>query len=135
MNVNVIKSTTDNPTSVPNYHNITIDKLDQIDNNVCKSLILHDVLRFLTPPQFESVLQKMRHGGVIIIESPDILQIAKSLYWGTIDVSKFSSMLSSSITYSSIIETKTFLEQHEYSIEEGMVHLDSLLFTIRAKRL
>ena len=77
----------------------------------------------------------MRHGGTLTIQSPDILQMVKALYWGSIDIDRFSSMLSNSVTYCSIITTKTLLEQHGYSIEEGKIHTDSFIFTLKAKRL
>jgi len=134
MNINLITSTTNNPTSIADHDNITINHIDKINNSICQSLVLNDVLRHLTQEQFETLLQKMRHGGRITIHSPDILEMAKALYWGTIDLSKFSSLISPAITYYSAIDIKRFLEQHNCTIEEITVDVESLTFMVRAKR-
>ena len=134
MNINLITSTTNNPTSVTDHDNVTINHIDQINNSICQSIILNDVLRHLTQAQFETLLHKIRHGGTITIHSPDILEMAKALYWGTIDLSKFSSLISPAITYHSAIDIKLFLEQHNYIIEEITVDIESLTFMIKAKR-
>ena len=60
--------------------------------------------------------------------------MAKALYWGTIDLAKFSSLVSHSITYHTVRDIKSLLEQRGYIIEEANVNIESLTFTIKAKR-
>lgn len=134
MNMNLITSHVSNPTSIPEYQNVNIDDIDQIANSICKAVRLDDVLRYLTTAQLEAVLSKIRHGGIIDIQSPDIVILSKGLYWGNIDLAKFSSLISPSITYHSAISIKGFLEQRGYLIEEVTVQTDMFIFNIKAKR-
>jgi len=134
MNINVLTEHADNPSSIPDYDNITIDQIDQMDNNICRAVMLNDVLRHLTQAQLESLLSKIRHGGLITIQSPDISALAKGLYWGYINLQTFSSLLSPSTTYHSALSVKNFLEPRGYLIEEIAVQTDTSIFTIKAKR-
>ena len=121
-------------TLVPEHENVPLDQIDQIGNSICQSLILQNVLQMISPEQFEVVLSKMRHGGTITIHCIDVLEVAKAVYWGKIDLAKLSSALSGSITYHSVLSVKTFLEQRGYGIQQAQVDTESLSFIIKAKR-
>ena len=133
MKINLITSM-DNPPLVPDHDNITMDNIDQINNSICQSIILNNILKFLTQEQFESILRKIRHGGIITIYAPDIMEMSKALYWGTIDLPKFSSLVSHSVTYHTVKDIKNLLEQRGYIIEEANINTESLTFSIKAKR-
>ena len=134
MKINLVKSISDTPPDVTEHNNIAIDQIDGIGNNICQSLIIQDVLQYLSLEQLEAVLSKMRHGGTITIHCIDMLEVAKALYWGTIDLSRLSSLMSGAITYHSAIATKSFLEQRGYIVEQANINTESLSFIIKAKR-
>ena len=133
MNINLTASTTDAP-APPNHENILIANIDQIPPSACTNLIMNNVLNHLAPQQLELLTSKMRHGGTIIIHSPDAREMAKALYWETINVEKFASLTTNSVTQHSMIEMKTFFEQRGYSIDIAHTDTTSLFFNIRAKR-
>lgn len=134
MKINLIRSISDNPPNVAEHDNVVIDQIDGIGNSICQSLILQDVLQYISLEQLKILLNKMRHGGAITIHCVDMFEVAKALYWGTIDVIGLSSLISGAISYHSVITTKSFLEQQGYIIEEAHVNVESFSFIIKAKR-
>ena len=133
MNINLIVSTTDDPPP-PNHENIPIANIDQIPPSACTNLIINNVLNNLTQQQLELLTSKMRRGGTIIIHSPDAMEMAKALYWETINLEKFTSLTANTVTQHSMIENKTFFEQRGYSIDIANTDTNSLFFNIKAKR-
>ena len=133
MNINLIVSTTDDPPP-PNHENILIANIDQIPPSACTNLIMNNVLNNLTQQQLELVTSKIRHGGTITMHSPDAMEMAKALYWETINVEKFASLIANTVTQHSMIEIKTFFEQRGYSIDTANTDTNSLFFNIKAKR-
>ena len=133
MNINLIASTIDT-SSPPNHENVLIANLDQVPASACTSLIINNVLNKLTQQQLELLTSKMRHGGTITIHSPDAMEMAKALYWETINLEKFTALTTSAVTQHSMIEIKTFLEQRGYSIDIANTDTNSLFFNIKAKR-
>ena len=133
MNINLIVSTTDDPPP-PNHENILIANIDQIPPSACTNLIMNNVLNNLTQQQLELLTSKIRHGGTITMHSPDAMEMAKALYWETINVEKFASLIANTVTQHSMIEIKTFFEQRGYSIDTANISMDSLFFNIKAKR-
>ena len=133
MNINLIASTIDT-SSPPNHENIPIANIDQIPPSACTNLIINNVLNNLTQQQLELLTSKMRHGGTITIHSPDAMEMAKALYWETINLEKFTSLTANTVTQHSMIEIKTFFEQRGYSIDIANTDTNSLFFNIKAKR-
>jgi len=133
MNINLIVSTTDDPPP-PNHENILIANIDQIPPSACTNLIMNNVLNNLTQQQLELLTSKIRHGGTITMHSPDAMEMAKALYWETINVEKFASLIANTVTQHSMIEIKTFFEQRGYSIDTANTDTNSLFFNIKAKR-
>ena len=133
MNINLIVSTTDDPPP-PNHENILIANIDQIPPSACTNLIMNNVLNNLTQQQLELLTSKIRHGGTITMYSPDAMEMAKALYWETINVEKFASLIANTVTQHSMIEIKTFFEQRGYSIDTANTDTNSLFFNIKAKR-
>ena len=133
MNINLIASTTD-ASPPPNHENVPIANIDQIPPRACTNLIIDNVLNNLTQQQLELLTSKMRHGGTITMHSPDAMEMAKALYWETINVEKFASLIANTVTQHSMIEIKTFFEQRGYSIDTANTDTNSLFFNIRAKR-
>ena len=76
----------------------------------------------------------MRHGGTITVHSPDAMEMAKALYWETINLEKFTSLTANTVMQHSMLEIKTFFEQRGYSIDTANISMDSLFFNIKAKR-
>ena len=134
MKINLVKSISDTSDNIPDHNNIAIDQIDEIANTICQSIIIENVLQYLSLEQLEIVLSKMRHGGTITINCIDMLEIAQALYWGKINLDQLSSLVSGSVRYHSIIETKNFLEQRGYIIEQANINIESFSFLIKAKR-
>lgn len=134
MKINLVRSVSDASDNVAEHNNIAIDQIDRIGNNICQSLILENILQYLSSEQIEILLSKMRHGGVITINCIDMLEVAKALYWGTIGIPDLSSLISGATTYHSAIATKTFLEQRGYVIEEVTINEETFFFIIKARR-
>ena len=133
MNINLIVSTTDDPPP-PNHENILIANIDQIPPSACTNLIMNNVLNNLTQQQLELLTSKIRHGGTITMHSPDAMEMAKALYWETINLEKFTSLTANTVMQHSMLEIKTFFEQRGYSIDTANISMDSLFFNIKAKR-
>ena len=133
MNINLIASTIDT-SSPPNHENIPIANIDQIPPSACTNLIMNNVLNNLTQQQLELLTSKIRHGGTITMHSPDAMEMAKALYWETINVEKFASLIANTVTQHSMIEIKTFFEQRGYSIDTANTDTNLLFFNIKAKR-
>ena len=133
MNINLTASTTDTP-APPNHENVLFANLDQGPASACTSLIINNVLNKLTQQQLELLTSKMRHGGTITIHSPDAMEMAKALYWETINLEKFTSLTANTVMQHSMLEIKTFFEQRGYSIDTANISMDSLFFNIKAKR-
>ena len=133
MNINLIASTTDTPPP-HNHENVPIANIDQIPPSSCTNLIINNVLNNLTYQQFELLTSKIRRGGTITIHSPDAIEMAKALYWETINLEKFTSLIANTVTQHSMIEIKTFFEQRSYTIDMANISMDSLFFNIKAKR-
>ena len=131
MNINLIANTNEDPTP-QGYENILINDIDKIPANICTSLMLNDTLNYLTNDQFQLLLGKIRHGGTISISSPDAMEIAKALYWGQINLEKFSSLIIDNKSQHSLIEIKNFFEQSGYTVEAASINEFS--FLIKAKR-
>ena len=133
MNINLTASTTDAP-APPNHENVPMANIDQIPPSACTNLIIDNVLNKLTPQQLELLTSKMRRGGTITIHSPDAMEMAKALYWETINLEKFTSLTANTVAQHSMIEIKTFFEQRGYSIDTANTDTNSLFFNIKAKR-
>ena len=133
MNINLIASTTD-ASPPPNHENVPIANIDQIPPRACTNLIIDNVLNNLTQQQLELLTSKMRHGGTITMHSPDAMEMAKALYWETINLERFTSLTANTVTQHSMIEIKTFFEQRGYSIDIANTDTNSLFFNIKAKR-
>ena len=133
MNINLTTSTTDSA-APPNHENMPIANIDQIPPSACTNLIIDNVLNNLTQQQLELLTSKMRHGGTIIIHSPDAIEMAKALYWETTNLEKFTSLTTNTVAQHSMIEMKTFFEQRGYIIDIANTDTNSLFFNIKAKR-
>ena len=131
MNINLITNTNENPTP-EGYENVLINDIDKIPANICTNLVLNDTLNYLTNNQFQLLLGKIRHGGTIAIASPDAMEMAKALYWGQINLEKFSSLIIDNKSQHSLVEIKNFFEQSGYIIEAASINEFS--FFIKAKR-
>ena len=113
MNINLTASTTDAP-APPNHENVPMANIDQIPPSACTNLIIDNV--------------------TITIHSPDAMEMAKALYWETINLERFAALTTNTVTQHSMIEIKTFFEQRGYSIDIAHTDTTSLFFNIRAKR-
>ena len=133
MNINLTSPNTISQ-DIPNHNNILITEIDTIAANICTNVIINQTLNYVTYQQIELLLSKIRHGGTIVINSIDTMELAKALYWGKIDLSKFSELTSNTVAQHSIIELKTLFERHGYIIDTAHINVESLSFTIKVRR-
>jgi len=116
----------------PEHQNILLNQLDTIPPSICTSIIVDHTLNYLTNDQLISLMKKMRHGSVITINSFDAMEIARALYWGELDIQKFSTMIANNQSQHSLIEMKTFFEQNGFVVQTASIN--GLSFNIKAKR-
>jgi len=133
MNINLTSPNITTP-DIPNHNNISITEIDTIAANICTNVVINQTLNYFTYQQIQLLLNKMRHGGTIVINSIDAMELAKALYWGKIDLPKFSELTSNTVTQHSSMEMKTLFEQHGYIIDAAHVNAESLSFTIKVRR-
>jgi len=131
MNLNLILDSDQN-NAPQNYENVLINDIDKIPPSICKNLLINNTLNYLTSDQFNLLLQKVRHGGVVSINSPDAMEMARALYWGEIDLHKLSSLTANNKTQHSLLEIKNIFEQSGYIIESASIN--NLSFYIEVKR-
>ena len=132
MNINLVIHPTPNEQASSDYEEVILNQIHTIPTNVCSNMSINHVLNYLTNEQLVSLLGKMRHGGIISISSFDAMQMAKALYWGEIDIEKFSSLIVNNQTQHSLLEMKTFFEKNGYVVDTA--YLNGLSFNIKAKR-
>jgi len=130
MNLNLVLSN-DAP-AVESHQNVLISDLDKVPSRGCRSFILNHSINYLTDEQLYKVLDKIRHGGIVSITSPDAMEAASALCWGNIDMNAFSALTANKNKQYSIIEVKSLLEQEGYKIENATIN--ELVFYIRAQR-
>lgn len=130
MNLNLVLA--EEAPAIADHENIVLNQIENVPQHSCKSLVLQETLNYLTPEQFQVILAKIRHQGVITISSPDAMAIATALCWGKINMETFSTLTSNRICQHTLLNTKSQLEQNGYVIE--MANTNDMSFYIRARR-
>ena len=130
MNVNIV--TDQNARSVENHENLLITEVDNLPDSLCKSVTLNNTLNYLTDEQFRQLLNKVRHGGIVSVSAPDVVEISTALCWGQIDVPTFSSLTANRVSQYSLLQIKNVFEQSGYIIE--IASINNLSFYIKARR-
>ena len=130
MNLNLLLSN-DAP-AVESHQNVLISDLDKVPSRGCRCFILNHSINYLTDEQLYKVLDKIRHGGIVSITSPDAMEAASALCSGNIDMNAFSALTANKNKQYSIMEVKSLLEQEGYKIENATIN--ELVFYIRAQR-
>ena len=95
-------------------------------------MTINNTLNHLSANQFTLLLTKIRHGGVISINSPDAIEMARALYLGEIDLRQLSSLTLNNISQHSLLEIKQIFEQSGYIVEAA--NINELHFYIKVKR-
>jgi hypothetical protein len=130
MNINLV--TRDDSPSIADHQNILIGNLEQLPNNICKSIIINGTFNVLNPNQCDLLIHKIRHNGILQISSVDAMELAFAFTQGSIDINQFTSFTQHSQQQHTLLETKVFLEQRGYIIETAGIK--DLTFYIKAKR-
>lgn len=130
MNINLV--TRDDSPSIADHQNILIENLEQLPNNICKSIIINGTFNVLNSNQCDLLIHKIRHNGILQISSVDAMELAFAFTQGSIDINQFTSLTQHSQQQHTLLETKAFLEQRGYIIETAGIK--DLTFYIKAKR-
>lgn len=131
MNINLIYD--EKSPALQNHNNVSINHIDTIPNNTCKSITIKQTLKHITLNDLQVlILTKMRHQGVVNIEATDIIKLSSALYWGAITLEQYRQEVLNTKGQYSIVEIKSLLEQNGYIVEYAT--LEDTIFRIRAKR-
>ncbi len=130
MNINLVVNTETPP--IEGHENLLISEIDNLPASLCKSVALNNTINYLSPEQFQGLLAKVRHGGVVSVNAPDAMEVSSALCWGRIDINTFSSLTSNRLQQCTLLDTKALLEQHGYIVE--VASIKDLSFYIRARR-
>ena len=132
MNVNLVINPTPKGNMPSDYEDVLLNDMHAIPASICANISIDHTLNYLTNDQLVSILGKIRHGGMISVSSFDAMEMARALYWGGIDMQKFSSLIANSVSQHSLLEIKSFFEQNAYAVDTA--YLNGLSFHIKAKR-
>ena len=94
MRVNII---TDQTGSVPNFDNVLLsnENIASIPDSACNHVRLDNVIDFMSDQQVGTLLNKVRHNGVVEIKSVDATTVVSQMHIGAIPFEEGASMLSS----------------------------------------
>ena len=131
MNINLIRNEDTEP--VIDHQNILIENINNIPAASCQSLIMNDVLNYLTLEQFQILIQqKIRHGGRISISSVDAIRLASAFYRNEINIEVFTSLVKQTTTQHTLVELQQLFQNSGYVIESAGIN--SLSFFLKVKR-
>ena len=131
MNINLIRHK--NADSVIDHENVLIDNINNIPTAGCQSLIMNDVVNYISNEQLQMIIQgKMRHGGTISISSVDAIRLTSAFYRNEINIEVFSSLVKETISQHTLNELRDLFQNNGYIIESAGTN--SLSLFLKAKR-
>ncbi len=114
------------------HENLQLGELDTIPDSSCVSAILDGTFNYMTDDQIESLCLKIRHGGIISISSPDVLEISGALYHGRINLASFSDLTSQRLRQHSLMDAINIFQSRGYTIETASIK--DFHFLLKVKR-
>lgn len=121
MQVNII---TDQTGAVPNFDNVLLsnENISSIPDSACTHVRLDNVIDFMSDQQVATLLNKVRHNGVVEVKSVDATTVISQMHIGSIPFEEGAPMLSSGkarLTSAALI--KQALEQRGFVVEFAAV--------------
>ena len=131
MNINLVRH--ESAEQAIDHENVLIENINNIPTASCQSLIMNDILNYLTNEQFQMLIQeKMRHEGIIALSSVDAIKLAAAFYRNEINIETFSSLVKQTTAQHTLIELQKLFQDNGYVIESAGIN--SLSFFLKVKR-
>ena len=111
MNINLIRHK--NADSVIDHENVLIDNINNIPTAGCQSLIMNDVVNYISNEQLQMIIQgKIRHGGTISLSSVDAIRLTSAFYRNEINIEVFSSLVKETISQHTLTELRDLFQNN-----------------------
>ena len=131
MNINLVVDP--NTPTIPDHENIILNDIMNIPTTSCQSVVMNNVVNYLTDEHIVAVLEKIRHNGTITISSIDATLLASRFYRNDIDLQTFSKAVQGSYQQHTLIEMRDMFQNHGYEIESATT-VNNLSFYLKVKR-
>ena len=118
MNINLIRN--EDAEQAIDHENVLIDNINNIPTAGCQSLIMNDILNYISNEQLQTLIQgKMRHGGTIVISSVDAIRLTSAFYRNEINIEVFSSLVKETTSQHTLTELQSLFQNNGYVIESA----------------
>ena len=130
MNINLIRHK--NADSVIDHENVLIDNINNIPTAGCQSLIMNDVVNYISNEQLQMIIQgKIRHGGTISLSSVDAIRLTSAFYRNEINIEVFSSLVKETTSQHTLTELQSLFQNNGYVIESAGTNALSLFLKVK----
>ena len=119
-----------------NHETITSDQIPEVADSAYLEINISDLLDYAQDREsaLKIIVGKLRHNGVINIEGMDLLEVARNLYLGNIDVGEANLLLyKDKLSSDTILNIETKLQNLKCEIVRKRI--DNNTYSISAKRL
>ena len=130
MNINLIRN--EDAEQAIDHENVLIDNINNIPTAGCQSLIMNDILNYISNEQLQTLIQgKMRHGGTIVISSVDAIRLTSAFYRNEINIEVFSSLVKETTSQHTLTELQSLFQNNGYVIESAGTNALSLFLKVK----
>ena len=130
MNINLIRN--EDAEQAIDHENVLIDNINNIPTAGCQSLIMNDILNYISNEQLQTLIQgKMRHGGTIVISSVDAIRLTSAFYRNEINIEGFSSLVKETTSQHTLTELQSLFQNNGYVIESAGTNALSLFLKVK----
>mgnify|MGYP003637287354 CR=1 FL=1 len=130
MNINLIRH--EDAEQAIDHENVLIDNINNIPTAGCQSLIMNDILNYISNEQLQTLIQgKMRHGGTIVISSVDAIRLTSAFYRNEINIEVFSSLVKETTSQHTLTELQSLFQNNGYVIESAGTNALSLFLKVK----
>ena len=130
MNINLIRN--EDAEQAIDHENVLIDNINNIPTAGCQSLIMNDILNYISNEQLQTLIQgKMRHGGTIVISSVDAIRLTSAFYRNEINIEVFSSLVKETTSQHTLTELQSLFQNNGYVIESAGTNALSLYLKVK----
>ena len=130
MNINLIRN--EDAEQAIDHENVLIDNINNIPTAGCQSLIMNDILNYISNEQLQTLIQgKMRHGCTIVISSVDAIRLTSAFYRNEINIEVFSSLVKETTSQHTLTELQSLFQNNGYVIESAGTNALSLFLKVK----
>ena len=121
MNINLIRH--EDAEQAIDHENVLIDNINNIPTAGCQSLIMNDILNYISNEQL--------HGGTIVISSVDAIRLTSAFYRNEINIEVFSSLVKETTSQHTLTELQSLFQNNGYVIESAGTNALSLFLKVK----